>query len=451
MSKENDDKANVPPQLNSGGPKKETPGEEMFEDLKANNDTESKPGDVILPLDQDVPDLEADDLFADNLDDARMNRDAEQEAKQSSGKRIRRKRSPPKDIWLDFLFWLQSIIQLIRGNRKQKCPYCLHEVRWPDTRPDTIPKCTNPTCNKTLPEDFLLQRTPIIAVVGGKNSGKSTFLTALIKQLLSNNKFLAEHQVDVNIENKAGKDKFDDYYESLYIRNERLEGNPIMVDNQAILIRLDRPGWNNSIKSIFLTFYDTPGEEFYDVDRLLEHHPNIHNADGILFLADPLNLEGIYEQLHINGRTNRWTDERLKLLTQSEYAILQNLRTVLRQKKKLNLKGKVHPPIAVCLSKFDIIEDLSPVDTENLEGSKTWTYSLEEVLVDIDEISEELYEWLKEVDPKFAGGVVNLFSKYHFFPVSPLGMPPEELKNREIDERGVLQPFLWLLREFRFM
>ena len=350
---------------------------------------------------------------------------------------------------------IRSYLKRTFFSRKQKCPYCLatissyHYDQRIQLEGPGIPQCTS--CHHDLPYDFFNEPTPIIAVVGGQNSGKSTFLTTLIFQLMSNNKFLAANKIDVNIENKEGKEKFSEYFQTLFVDKEILEGTKNEAKKKAILIRLDKPKANNKLKSMFLTFYDTPGEEFYDYKRLLEVHPNIHNADGILFLVDPLNMEGIYKELYTAGKSNKYDDERLRLLEQSEYAILQNLRTVLRLNHKLDKKGRIEPPIAICISKFDLVEDLTPIIVEDISSEKGLGYELTEVMDDIASTSYDLEEWLLERDSKFTIGVQNLFRNHHFFAVSPLGMAPQELSKRDIEGKGVLQPFLWLLRQTKFL
>lgn len=351
-------------------------------------------------------------------------------------------------VWKQFL-WKRKL---------QKCPYCLTQIETITYREvdkmegKGIPIC--PTCQKDLPADFYDQKSPIVAIVGGANSGKSTFITALLQQLLIGDKFLSTQKVSASIFNPEGKEKFDSYYEQLFIRHMPLPGTlPNEAgSNEPVIVRVKRRK-GRKLKSIFITMFDTPGEEFYRKEDLLAKHPNIHNADAILFLADPLNMTSLYEELYayFPKKVKNYSNlNKLKLIHRSEYAIFENLREIFMYSGKVNLKGRIDPPLAICISKFDLLEDLTSISFRTTEDFSFNSSSIKEFLLEVKDTSHDLSEWLQEVEPKFVQIIFDLCKDYHFFPVSPLGNNMGGQHGVEPEPNGVIHPFIWLLSRLKF-
>ena len=71
-------------------------------------------------------------------------------------------------------------------------------------------------------------------------------------------------------------------------------------------------------------------------------------------------------------------------------------------------------------------------------------------------VAADLHDLLEETDKRLLHLMDKSFKNYNLFPVSPLGKRPTGQAGREtifggIDPKGILQPFIWILRETNFI
>ena len=71
-------------------------------------------------------------------------------------------------------------------------------------------------------------------------------------------------------------------------------------------------------------------------------------------------------------------------------------------------------------------------------------------------VSEDLYEFLQDVDSRLLNMIEKCFKNYRVFPVSALGKSPSMQSNEQkilggVEPKGVLQPFLWILIQTKFV
>ena len=153
-----------------------------------------------------------------------------------------------------------------------------------------IPVC--PSCKKKLPSDFFNSQSTSIALIGGKEAGKSSYITVFCELLLHQKSILNELGLFGSILNEEGIEQFDFNREILISQQTALPGTT--RTEEPIIVRLQS---KHHSKVLYITLIDQPGEDFENLDRLITNYPNLQLADGIIFLMNPLDVSGILELL----------------------------------------------------------------------------------------------------------------------------------------------------------
>lgn len=356
---------------------------------------------------------------------------------------------PGLEIWFDNLYArFQNFLGSLKPHRK--CPYCLALIRNTSHRQvgkAVIPQCSN--CGHDLPSDFFATKGKVIALVGGPDTAKSTYITVLVDQLLSNRSLLKTLNIQAGIIDREGKSFYNRQREKLVIQNEVLDTTERLESGGAtpIVMRLRRSDTKRR-DVMFLTLFDTPGDEFNDPDLITEYHPHIANADAFIFMIDPLNIESIFHE--VREYLPEEEDIFMEGLYQIDFDIINNLIEVFGREKKINPLGKVNAPVSFCLSKVDLLDQLMsiyiPEDIDHeLMASK-------EIFEEIEFTSRDLHEFLLEKDTRLVNNIENHFERFEFFPVAPIGKIPQGHSIRNgIEPKGVLHPLIWVLHKINFV
>jgi hypothetical protein len=192
-------------------------------------------------------------------------------------------------------------------------------------------------------------------------------------------------------------------------------------------------------------FFDTAGEDLVSTNRMMQVNLNafISLASGIVYLVDPMQVKYINQRIHVDNKPN---------VGPSATDILNNICQIIRANKKLKGKDKIDIPIAVSLTKSDVLMKIP----ENEEESKV-LFGLGSSLhipreygkfdtENFEQIDAELEEYIRRtVGPEFLQ-LVRSFKDYSFFAVSALGCNPTGSSlPRGVSPQRVEDPFLWLL------
>ena len=203
---------------------------------------------------------------------------------------------------------------------------------------------------------------------------------------------------------------------------------------------------------MYLSLFDTPGEEFFEIDKLTQVHPHINNADAIIFLIDPMNIRPIYEEVLKAGSQDEFANIREYELEDEfvEYEIMENLSEEFRRKGKATSGGKISIPVAFCLSKADLLSSFTsvyiPDEIDNAMLDKKGVFD------EIRLTSEDVSTLLEEKHPSLLNNIEGLFQKYNFFPVAPIGKnPSSEVIDGAPEPKGVLYPLVWILDQLKFI
>lgn len=316
-----------------------------------------------------------------------------------------------------------------------KVPYHLPSIK--------IYEC--PSCHHTLPADFFDSLSSSIAVVGGKEAGKSSFITIFCEFLIYRNSILNELGIFGSILNPEGTDQFESNRSMLISQNLPLDGTKSL--QQPIVVRLQS---KHHRRSLYITLKDSPGEHYEELDTLIREHPNLQYADGIIFLMNPLDINGV---LALIEQEKPGTIPFQRNSTPN-FELVENLFKLYLTTRRVRPNRKISVPTVFCLSRADLLEDITHLYIP--QDAETSFTEVEDIVEEMNLVASDLRELLEETDLRLLNLLDKSFKNYKLFPVSPLGKSPTYQASRYIIEgavepKGVLQPFIWILNQTNFI
>ncbi len=304
-----------------------------------------------------------------------------------------------------------------------------------------------PTCHNMIPPGAEEEGNKIFVILGPKGVGKSHYIAVLINQL--KNVISTEFHGVLNAANDSTTIKYRDvYYHRLFEEKRKLQptlsfgSSPDAHEPLIFFLRI----LNGDKPQVFtFAFFDTAGEDLVSTNRMMQVNLNafISRASGIVYRVDPMQVKYINQRIHVDNKPN---------VGPSATDILNNICQIIRNNKKLKSKDKIDIPIAVSLTKSDVLMKIP----ENEEESKV-LFGLGSSLhipreygkydaENFAQIDAELEEYIRRtVGPEFLQ-LVRSFKDYAFFAVSALGCNPTgSTLPRGVSPQRVEDPFLWLL------
>lgn len=329
------------------------------------------------------------------------------------------------------------------------------------------PEIACPHCRRKLPPNFLDQPHHILSIVGAPSSGKSYYLSVLVKvmQDLAYRHFGVTFRDAAPSENAVLNDMRNHLFsastpEEAYLAKTDLEGALYeTLPRQGRQVRLPKPfvfrmsGRDAAEDGFSLVFYDNAGEHF-EPGRNSADSPGAQHiavASGILFLFDPLYNPEFRRKLrgHPDPQLlQRRSDQQDILLAESEVRIKEIL--------GLAAHERIATPFAVIVGKSDawlhLLEGgpLLPVVEPGGRGG---------AVIRLDHIaanSARLREFLLETSPAIVANAEAISSEVRYFAASPLGHAPVEFADARghlrigpdpglLDPQRVEDPVLWVL------
>lgn len=323
------------------------------------------------------------------------------------------------------------------SKRKATCPNCGVETY---TR-------VCPTCHNDLPPDFGQIGTRIIALIGAKESGKSTYITVLIRELRHRvgSAFGASVEAMDDRTIRTYKGRFEDV---LYRQHVMLPTTqPASVDtNYPLLYRFSskhRGLVRTHTRSSSLVLFDTAGEDLQDRESIDTHVRYLKEAHGIVLLIDPLQIDAIRELVG--------ADVTVPLKDTPPDEIVTNITQLIRSARGMKADARIRTPIAVAFSKIDALWPLVPPGSR-LQQRSDHAGAFDER--DRTELNDEIESLLD----KWEGGLLSRhleqhYSHYGFFGLSSLGAAPiaAAVPAHGISPFRVEDPVLWLLAKTKII
>ena len=207
-----------------------------------------------------------------------------------------------------------------------------------------------PQCHYKLPVGWRDGRAACIAMAGARATGKTVYIAALVKTLQ-----LLGERLNRVVEPATGETEvnFREHYERpLFEERGILESTPAShtgnpYQREPLIFSLG-PGLRDDTRQ-YLVIRDVAGEDLENPGNVDATHMQFFaQADGVVFMFDPLKVESVRQQLHD--------------LVPAQERVGGDPRSVLRT--VLSIIGAGTPNLAVVLSKFDALQAL-----ERVEGS----------------------------------------------------------------------------------
>jgi GTPase SAR1 family protein len=309
-----------------------------------------------------------------------------------------------------------------------------------------------PHCHFELSHDVGLIDQRIIAIIGGRATGKTHYIASLITRLQQETGKYFDFTVRILGDNTQERWERD-FYTPLFVQKTVLQPNqPAEIDPLVKTPLIFRFTFDNGInrRALNLSFFDTAGEDMTSLATLSAQNRYITHADGIIFLLDPLQIPTIRQTI---GKGTEGTKETgtFSMVTlpptdvkaAPEY-IVGRLRDLFEREFHLRATQKIKIPIAFSLSKVDTLFPLFEPGSElHHPGHHPGIMDLDDVQSVHTEIATYLSAW---ISPNFCRMIDDSFARYHYFGISSLGEQPNA-QNRlsDVNPLRVEDPFLWIL------
>lgn len=302
-----------------------------------------------------------------------------------------------------------------------------------------------PYCHFELPHDVGQVDQRIIAIIGGRATGKTHYIASLITRL--QNDVGKNFGFTVRMLGDQTQERWErDFYTPLFVRKTVLQpSRPAQIDPEIkspLIFRLTFNGSGGGYRRVLnLSFFDSAGEDMSSLTTMALQNRYITYANGIIFLLDPLQIPSIRQQLATSANFPA-----ADLKASPEY-IVGRLRDLFEREHRLRVTQKVKVPVAFTLSKIDtLFALLEPGSEFHHPGNHNGYLDLDDVQSVHSEILTYLSLWL---NPNFCNIIHSNFGRYTYFGVSSLGEQPDQ-NNRlsAISPLRVEDPFLWILQQF---
>ena len=309
-----------------------------------------------------------------------------------------------------------------------------------------------PHCHNWLPTEMIAEGSEIISIVGAPNSGKTVYFFNLMRQLEKKG-YLLGLTITAQDEGPDKQKKTSMIYRNMvklmYEDHQLPPKTPVNEGEKPVPLIFkvsNKKVGQKSGKTIYIVFYDTPGEAFQDSEQISRMAHHVSNSAGVLLFVDPYNIQKLI------GTIQAASDEEVVA-----GGLQENDNVLNSLLQKVDAKQSANKPFAIVFSKIDVVlKGLSKEGVEELQNNidlsknssffRTKKLSLSE----IDQISGALEEISHEWD---VGDMKErIRSKYkdeniRMFAVSSLGTQPDGDRIDDLKPYRVMDPLIWILHK----
>ena len=302
-----------------------------------------------------------------------------------------------------------------------------------------------PHCHFELPSDIGQNEQYIIAIIGGRGTGKSHYIASLIHRLQT--EIGQQFKVSVQMMGESTEERWEsEFNQPLFVRKETIPQTRTAKVNQSVrsplmfsfkFIRGKRK------RVLTVSFFDSAGEDMTELSNNDVLNRYICHAHGIIFLLDPLQIPQVRQQLPKSAQNVALALPPPNWKSAPE-RIVADLRRLFQKEYNLQSKQTITVPIAFTLSKIDMLKPILDPGSALLDQSfHPGFVDLKDLQTVDTQVKTSLSEW---INPAFITGIQSEFDYYKFFGVSALGEQPDASGHlRKVNPLRVEDPFLWLL------
>lgn len=287
-----------------------------------------------------------------------------------------------------------------------------------------------PDCHHELAPAYCDTPGRIVALVGAKNAGKSTYIAVLLHEL--RNRVGTELGTSlVACDDRTIERYKQDFARPLFERRQLLPTTPsaVTAPREPLVFSLSRRvrgRFSSRTEALTLVLFDTAGEDLRSREVRDLHLKYLEAADAIIFLVDPLELTG--------GADSEPLD------------VLARVTEPLRQRYGLAPKDRLKVPVATVLTKIDALE-LSRQSPLRRVRERAGVLDADDRAAVDAEVRALLHGWgAGDVDRYLDQN----YAEYQLFGVSALGGAPQDdrVAPGGVRPHRVEDPLLWLLHRF---
>jgi GTPase SAR1 family protein len=301
--------------------------------------------------------------------------------------------------------------------------------------PASCPTCggrTNlracPQCHTPLPSDFAESKSPMIGLVGAKNSGKTVLMTVLVKRLRDTVGKRFQADIRLATDNPDGHQGVSDYQANRETPLFKAGTLPPMTSalgtgarqhSSPVLLRWRQESsglmGRTSIKSTMLSFVDAAGEDLNAVATTFTLQ-YLSVCDGLVVVLDPFALPGARAMLSL-------PDAAIQVEEDVPLDVVANITEMLRVEHNLKKNKKIAIPVAVVFTKIDAF--FPTLDRGNplmRSAPMQPAYDNSDGQAVHENMLALMYQWnAQDIDTHIR---LN-YSDYRYFGVSALGAEPD--------------------------
>lgn len=323
-------------------------------------------------------------------------------------------------------------------------------VKWlPSPRRALCPHCRGrtgqhacPACHTPLPANFGGSFSPVIGLIGARNTGKTVYLTVVANQLRTvlRDRFSA----DVWLYGDDARTWLATNVDALLELGE-LPGITQQQTGQSEPLVFEWRRRSGQIfhryRSSYLSFLDA-GESL-DSQRGGENLRFLANVDAFIVMLDPFTLPDAKQRLGLPESAPRAASR--------PHDVLALVTDVLRNADGVRRQGRIRRPMAVVFPKIDAFRAYLGEDHPifRAESNAPWHDDAASRAVH-DSVRELLWGWgARDIDDHMASNYQN----YRYFALSSLGRPPDyqylRVARGGVQPMRVDDPVVWLLSLYK--
>jgi hypothetical protein len=350
-----------------------------------------------------------------------------------------------------------------------KCPYCLNSYTKDTFETNRINnfiqeiRCPNRTenpngrgllCNKKLPLNFFEGESKIISIVGGANVGKTYYSVILLKILQECQPL---HKIGIYgnlITTPELKRQVELDLKNLYEQNQFSSTlKDALRENLLIQVSIES---SKKVKHIYFSLFDNPGEAFNSQEEIIDILPNVYRSDALILLFEPKQIKPFVSEAskksQVMASVSNINTVMFNIIEILKHTSTSNLDSTNNYLKVFN-NNKVKIPVAICISKFDEVENLFynqlPNDNTDLEFSVLAGKSINFNFIKemSNEISSQMYND-DNGDFRLKKLIENTLDNYSYFGVQSIKDDKGKIKHHP---KGAVLPLLWIFKQLKYV
>ena len=255
------------------------------------------------------------------------------------------------------------VFRRMKNNKEQRSRFSMPASATCDWCHRESHKRVCPSCHNNLPSTIDSDEQIIVALIGTRGSGKSTYIGVLIHEMMKRifRPFDGTFQLYGPEDQTQYRDRFE---QNLYIDHRPLDqtqshlaGNQIS-ENRPILgmLRKQSGGLFKKMQAMTLVFFDSAGEDWDDPETVNVVANYVAHSSGLIFLLDPLANSVIRSQI-ANDEAIRTSSVAAEGDVSAPTVVLNEVATLIRNANGLRETDTIDIPVAVAFSKLDVLED----------------------------------------------------------------------------------------------